>query len=488
MSTLFNSDGEVPYGAWGTETKGLYGLPSIFRATALPFFRKNLTLMPQPVLHWRQTVWSVFSALTSSYSSSGVSCPASARRIRSVAHWRRGARTGPPRTAVHFRKSLRFMPSQRFLFSSLSSPRLRQDVVDPGFRLRIPGKRRGGPRIADLPGDVRRAPVLQVRVLELRLPLRRHLGQHRDLVLLDHLVDQALCIFGIPEVVRPADTGAHAHRDHAVLQPVIAEMALSGIPARGMKLLAGPFPAVLPGGGLLVLLLLGSPLGVEAARVQGPCLVGACFHAGRVVALLTGSWREPSPDVGKRARFLLVDRPVDDARRAFLFGHAARHARLARRAAPKIDEHRPFAVGGCQSSLDIFLDDGQFVPSLHHLLHLLRVALIAAPLHGERRLPVVAGNPRSPPSPPGHGKGLALLLRHVQGGVACRAGKARLLDVRVVAEGDVADFLDLIDDVASADPCVSGRCHGDEERKHDHCPIHDPSSSLDLALPHFVLG
>src|SRR3972149_5406915 len=241
MSTLFSSNGEVPYGAWGTETKGLYGLPSIFRATALPFFRKNLTLMPQPVLHWRQTVWSVFSALTSSYSSSGVSCPASARRIRSVAHSSCEARTVPPRTAVHFRKSLRFMPSRRFFFSSISSPRLRQDVVDPGFGLRFPGKRRGGPRVADLPGDVRRAPVLQVRVLELRLPLRRHLGQHRDLVLLDHLVDQALCIFGIPEVVRPADAGAHAHRDHAVLQPVIAEMALSGIPAGDMKLLAGHF-------------------------------------------------------------------------------------------------------------------------------------------------------------------------------------------------------------------------------------------------------
>src|SRR3990170_6293656 len=105
---------------------------------------------------------------------------------------------------------------------------------------------------------------------------------------------------------------------------------------------------------------------------------------------ISGSWREPSPDVGKRARFLLEDRPVDDARRAFLFGHAARRARLARRAAPKIDEHRPFAVGGRKSSLDIFLDDGQFVPSLEHLLHLLRVARIAAPLHGERRLPVVA--------------------------------------------------------------------------------------------------
>ena len=96
---------------------------------------------------------------------------------------------------------------------------------------------------------------------------------------LHRFINEALGIIEVSEVIGPGDAGAHAHGNHPGLEPVIAEMALSGYADRNLGFLPRPLARILPGGTGFIGLDPGGPLGIEGSPIQIPGFIGAGDHA-----------------------------------------------------------------------------------------------------------------------------------------------------------------------------------------------------------------
>src|SRR6266545_7014620 len=330
-----------------------------------------------------------------------------------------------------------------------------------------------------------------------------------DLARLLYLRDQALGIALVAEVADATHAARDALREHAVREPVHAEVALARVADGQVLPVTLPEREVLVRRHRLVLRELRRSVrvvgtGVErarAVRARGHALPApdallvvdghragadparllprravlalhrACRDARRLVALHAGPRQERAGDRGVLAALVVVDRAVVELRRELVLGDARDGARVAPDALPHVEEHRPAPLLGrlLEGALQVFVHRDEDV-LLHGIASGRSAVTGAAGVESGGALAVVAG-----------AAGLALLhLRHRDPLAAGRveeelrvtvtAAELGLHDVGVVTERRLVGPLHLKGHLAATDDRGSRRserqCGEDQDRSH----------------------
>src|SRR6266542_929376 len=179
-----------------------------------------------------------------------------------------------------------------------------------------------------------------------------------DLARLLYLRDQALGIALVAEVADATHAARDALREHAVREPVHAEVALARVADGQVLPVTLPEREVLVRRHRLVLRELRRSVRVVGTGVERARAVRARGHALPAPdALLAGPRQERAGDRGVLAALVVVDRAVVELRRELVLGDARDGARVAPDALPHVEEHRPAPLLGrlLEGALQVFV-------------------------------------------------------------------------------------------------------------------------------------